>query len=516
MSASIKFMLAPVIIWLGFAAVISAQPTQSEALPPWQNVTIYWEWVPGLSNGAITQCQTQKLDWWQVHSPPVMTGPFTFTFYRESYEPYVLSVGMGTASGAALYYDWTVNLPTGGPYQASLTDSKGLTGGSAPSFSVVAGSSSSGACTPVNLTNSELQLSFVGDLTQCSQTNITVTGGTPPYTFSALQGSNEPKLISYTTGYFEYILDMPTGSIVNFAVNDSTGRSAVGEQFRVGSSSDASCLTLAATLVPLSPALTSMYQGLASAFPTISPPSTSSSVPVATSSHGKSVNVAAVAGGVVGGLALLLLVVILGALWWRKKQRNARRDVDLFDPNEPVSQPVIGDLSFLPQQPLTIGAAAMAKRDLGEEAYEHARRKEDIARNTIRGDSADYSSHPLLESPPYSAASRSPVGTSSSHSPNYDNRFSRATFTSDSKSEGEQASRLSPDHDQDAYSPGSNRVSRSLPPLPPGAASPDNSLAAIQKLGMTRLPELEEADHPVQQFDVSQDDSHAPPPPDYT
>ncbi|KAG8874848.1 hypothetical protein FRB98_008197 [Tulasnella sp. 332] len=506
-------LILGVLFSLGFATPINAQPAQPETLPPWQNVTIYWEWVPGLVSGAITQCQTQKLDWWQVHSPPVMTGPYTYTFYRESYEPYVLPVGMGVASGMAFHYSWTVDLPTGGPYQISFTDANGLTGGSASAFSVVGGTA---ACTPVNLTTSKLQLSFVGDLTQCSQTNITVTGGTPPYMFSTLEAGNEPKIVSYTTGYFEYILDMRSGSIVNFAVNDSTGLGAVGQQFKVGFSGDVSCLALAPTLVPLSPALTSLYQGL-TGFPTPSAPAATSITPE-TPSHGKSVNVAAVVGGAVGGLGLVLLVVIFGALRLMKKWRNAPRDVDLFDSNEPVSQPAIGNSMFPPRpysyMPLSLEADAIpsAKMEVNGELGGHGamREQETTQQHTPRSGSTKYESDPLSEmSPPYSEDSRLCAGTSSSHATYYNNRLSGATFTSDSKSNGERSSRLSPDQDA-LSSPTSGRSGRSLPPLPPGAASPDHSLAAIQRFGMSRTPELDGLG--LQQFDFLQNVSHSPPP----
>ena len=63
-----------------------------------------------------------------------MAGPYIFTFFREGYEPYNLEVGEGYKTGKYRNYDWLVDLPTGGPYQISLSDSNGAQGGVSEHF----------------------------------------------------------------------------------------------------------------------------------------------------------------------------------------------------------------------------------------------------------------------------------------------------------------------------------------------------------------------------------------------
>lgn len=78
----------------------------------------------------MTQCRSLTLQWWQIpKTKPAIKGPFIFTFYLEGHEPYNLDVGQGTLIGTDLTYDWTVDLPTGGPYQVTVTDANGATGG---------------------------------------------------------------------------------------------------------------------------------------------------------------------------------------------------------------------------------------------------------------------------------------------------------------------------------------------------------------------------------------------------
>lgn len=62
-----------------------------------------------------------------------MKPPFSFTFYREGYAPYVLDVGSGLSPGngttsAQLIYEWQALLPSGGPYTMTLTDANNAIG----------------------------------------------------------------------------------------------------------------------------------------------------------------------------------------------------------------------------------------------------------------------------------------------------------------------------------------------------------------------------------------------------
>ncbi|KAG8851768.1 hypothetical protein FRB96_009133 [Tulasnella sp. 330] len=511
-SRSIKSALQ-LTLSLRLATPLYVSAQQTGTLPPWQNLTIQWEWSPGLSNGALTQCKSQKLDWWQHYKGPKWKPPFAFTFFREGFEPYVLSVGNGTRNtyGKALYYRWIVDLPTGGPYQAVLTDGQGASGGAAPVFTVEPAIGNS-SCTLFPLADAGLDLTYTGATSECSHMNVSVTGGTPPYIFSVVEAANVPKNISFSTGYFEYILDVGYGNFVNFVVTDSGGRSVVGSQFQV-TAGDSSCLTLASTLAPLSPTLTSVYQGLPSFETATTPTPTISAV----TQPRKTVNSGAIVGGVLGALCLLLFALVGVLLWQRKQKRSARRRIDLFGPTELATEDTTGNSTLRPRaysyQPLRLEDTAMAKIDLselgglagGRRAYMNIQ-----AAGHTRG-SAEHESFPLLGvSPPYSSGTPSQLGTSSSNAA-IDSHSSRAT--ADSKREGllaprgfhhfaelEQAQEgdweqveLQPQpQDQGGgviaslLNPVTSRPPRILP-LPPGAAAP-NTRASLRMLGNSTPP----------------------------
>jgi hypothetical protein len=109
--------------------LISPSPhVSAQSLPPWSFETMYWGW--DVQNNTWTQCRMLQLQWWQIPgTSPAMKAPYSVAFYLEGYEPHILSLGSGTPKGKDLTYNWTVDLPTGGPYQASLTDANGATAG---------------------------------------------------------------------------------------------------------------------------------------------------------------------------------------------------------------------------------------------------------------------------------------------------------------------------------------------------------------------------------------------------
>ncbi|KAG8998391.1 hypothetical protein FRB95_009320 [Tulasnella sp. JGI-2019a] len=284
-----------------FATFVNAQQT----LPPYAEQTMAWDWtVP--QSGTVTQCSNVTLTWDLAvqNSTPPMQGPFTFTFFREGYQPFLLEVGNGTPNALGnLTYQWNVQLPVGGPYEVSLADANGAMGGVVPLTSVTA---SGEACTPTNLVASTLILTTTpANLTECATITVNVTGGKPPYTFEEVVEWATTKTTKYSTGYFDYVLDAKSGSRVALAVTDSSGKGAVGPFFNVGTSNNSSCLTSAPTVAPSSPALTSVYPGM----PTSGAGSTNQP-----GTKKNKASAATVAGGSVGGLAFLILAAVAGVV----------------------------------------------------------------------------------------------------------------------------------------------------------------------------------------------------------
>ncbi|KAG8884731.1 hypothetical protein FRB97_003515, partial [Tulasnella sp. 331] len=403
----------------------------------------------------------------------------------------------------------------------TVTDANGATGGVGSYLYILAESPPVSACNPVALTPSALSLTVDGDGSQCASMDVTVTGGTPPYTFTAVQQDTESKVVTYSTGNFVYVLDIGTGKNVTFAVTDSKGLGAVGTQFIVGSSPDTSCLTLASTLLPLDPGLTSVYQGLAAPV-TASVSSTGNGVvpaPTFTSassgSH-KNVSIAAVAGGAVGGLALLLLAGIAGALWQRKKQRAQHaQNVDLADAMGPASEPATGD-AMLPPRPYSFdqstGQPFMSEVSnpgfAGMGVPRGRNEKSPVAPVQPRRGSSFYENFPVT--PPYSAADSEEANThtgSSSTAPLHPmNR--RYSGISDMKSDGVSEQDMMAVSRLSSPSISASHPRAGSPPLPPGAAAPNT----FSMLGMVRPPQARGDEEAAQGFAYLPNASRSPPP----
>ncbi|KAG8984907.1 hypothetical protein FRB93_006161 [Tulasnella sp. JGI-2019a] len=520
-SASATLILDLAILSFLPSSFVSAQETAAQPLPPWEFQTMYWGWTP--YNATLTQCRHLTLEWWQIPgTSPTIKAPFTFTFYLEGHDPYPLNAGSGTPlTGSHLGFDWVVDLPTGGPYQISLSDANGALGGVGSYLYILGESPPVSACTPIILTPSELTLTINGDESQCSTMNVTVTGGTPPYTFTAVQQDIEPKMISYSTGNFQYVLDIGAGHNVTYGVTDSTGKGATYKQFTVGSSTDTSCLTLAPTLQPLAAGLTSVYQGLTAPATASSSSSTSGAVPGptnASSSSGHSVSTAAVAGGVVAGVALLLLAGIAGALWQRKKNRSLRaHGLDLSDAMAPAGEPATGHNARPHPYSPTSGQPLMSEEPgfgLTATGFSQKSGMAPPAQRTTRG-SSYYENFPS-SSPPYSASAQgedAQTHSGTSHSggayrPGFRNS---ADGKSDAMGMGTVVSssrRSSLDQDLMTVSRLGSPVNQraTSPNLPPGAAAP-NTFSSMPTLGMAMPPEERDVN-----YSLSFIPPHSPPP----
>ncbi|KAG8871908.1 hypothetical protein FRB97_008214 [Tulasnella sp. 331] len=428
--------------------------------------------------------------------------PFNLTFFLAGNEPYILPIGSPPASGTSYLYDWTVHLPTGGPYQIMLTDSNGAIGGPIAIDSVTEENPPTG-CTSVTLNPPTLNLNFnTSDTAQCAEMPVQVTGGTPPYTFVVIEEWQLVKTIIYSTGNFYYTVDAQLGNKVicespqsslisppsyrieeplTVAVTDSTGKSAVGDLFRVTPSSIVNCTTLASTVTPLSPAQTSIYQGLQTI-----------SVNGASPNPGKKSHAGAIAGGVIGGMVLLLLAALAGALWHRKRRKDASRHdrVDLFDPAEPVSEPAMGNSMVAPTPFPYTPTLPMSEAGFAGLGVPSQHKSAMVPAQHTRGSSFYETFLPTGESPPYTA-----TDAGSSANPRDSNRFSGTSFAASDQDLMGIHSRVG--------SPVGQRVGS--PPLPSGAAAP-STFASM------RTPLPEEPEHDPLQSEFPPDRSHSPPP----
>ncbi|KAG8863491.1 hypothetical protein FRB96_008231 [Tulasnella sp. 330] len=302
-------------------AVVQAQ------LPPWETQTFEFGW-PG-NQTDVTACTTIKIGWFtNPGAIPPPTSPYQVVVYREGYSPLVYSNLTGGL------FHWSVNLPVGGPYMMSMNDAAGGTGGVAATFSVVA-SPDGETCLGSGITPASLAFNLNGPTTVCETIPITATGGTPPFKLTVLPDNSPPKTINYASGNFAYVLDVAPALKTFLLLQDSTGKSGVSQQFVVGSSTNTSCLTAAATLAPGSPALTTEYPGLST---TATTAATTSAAATSTGTH-SSTKVAVIVGPTVAVLLALLAILIL--LLRRRKRRKAmeREDPELTPTRGPDEYP---------------------------------------------------------------------------------------------------------------------------------------------------------------------------------
>ncbi|KAG8869602.1 hypothetical protein FRB98_002351 [Tulasnella sp. 332] len=480
------------LVTLGLTSTPLVTAQQTPKVPPWEYQDIELDWNLPSSNIVVSQCTTVPITIQPASGTTItLQPPFTLTFFRAGNEPYVFPVQSPTASGRSYTYDWTIQLPAGGPYQIMLTDSNGAIGGPIAIDSVT-GENPPGACTLATLIPSTLNINFNGtDTGQCAEMPVQVTGGAPPYTFIVIEQWQFVKTTLYSTGKFYYTVDAQYGNKIIFAVTDSIGRGAVGDLFQVTQSSIVNCTTLASTVTPLSPAQTSIYQGLQ----TISTYGGRPCLNVFLHSFGPDPttesHTGAIVGGVVGGVTLLLLAAIGGGLWHRKRSRDAhRRDcgLDLFDPAEPVSEPATGysvvaptPYSYVPSPPISeagfAGLGTVSQHKYAAAPAEHT-----------RGSSYYETFPPIGDSPPYTA-----IDVGSSTNPWGSNRISGESFATSDRDLMGIHSRVG--------SPMSQRVGG--PPLPPGAAAPSTFVGV-------HMPVLEE--HEPDQFEFTPNHLRSPPP----
>ncbi|KAG9026181.1 hypothetical protein FRB95_009323 [Tulasnella sp. JGI-2019a] len=295
---------------------------------------------------------------------------------------------------------------------------------------------------------------------------VSVTGGTPPYKFVVVIEWDTTKTITYSTGYFNYVLDVPSKSHVLFAVTDATGKGAVGPQFTVGPSGNSSCLSLAPALPPLSPGLTSVYPGL--------PTPAVVSVNEINPTPDRKASVAALASGVVGGSVFLLLAAVAGALWQKKRSKIHNRhnyNFDLFDATEPASRPASSNSIITPTPYAYDTSSVITKAELDGLSITLPHKSFITPVRHTRA-SAFYEHFSAVDtSPPYTQM-RSGTMTSSTYNPPPRRYSATSTLLTDTSSDGV-GSALSSIKSSDQDLSATPILQGGRPPsLPPGAAAP--------------------------------------------
>ncbi|KAG8869578.1 hypothetical protein FRB97_001027, partial [Tulasnella sp. 331] len=142
-----------------------------------------------------------------------------------------------------------------------MYDSAGATGGTGPAFNVVEDTVTNATCSAADLQLSTLGFDIGGAQTQCGTVPIAVSGGTAPYVVSLVAEDYPPKRASFAAGNIDWVVDIKAGTNAYFTVTDALGNGAVSQFFNIGASANSSCLGVAQTLGPGSPALSTVYAG---------------------------------------------------------------------------------------------------------------------------------------------------------------------------------------------------------------------------------------------------------------
>ncbi|KAG9025784.1 hypothetical protein FRB95_009784 [Tulasnella sp. JGI-2019a] len=273
--------------------------------PPYVAQAFSFGWV-GTANSTLTRCRTLNvtLTPQDLAHPPL--GPFDLNVYSQFRAP--LTINQGTT----FWHLWTVNLDIGGPYLLSMNDAYGGTGGTSMAFNVIADPLGS-TCGSSGMVSSALQLDVSAQRAQCGNVSVSVSGGTPPYTLTFVPELSLPKMVTYSTGNFNYTLDTKAGVNAIFSVEDALGSGATSSYFTVAASSDSSCLGVAPTLSEGAPALSTIYTG-----------ASATGAAASSSGGGKKSVIGPIVGGVVGGLLLICLGIIAGVFLYKKRRDEAR------------------------------------------------------------------------------------------------------------------------------------------------------------------------------------------------
>ncbi|KAG8853653.1 hypothetical protein FRB96_008070 [Tulasnella sp. 330] len=190
---------------------------------------------------------------------PTPQPPYQLIISLTNHTPLVVD------AGSSDNFQWPLTLDVGGPYLMTMYDSAGATGGTSQAFNVLADTTSNSTCDEAGLKSSTLNLGVGATHTQCGTVPITVSGGSPPYVVSLVAEDSPPKRASFAAGNIDWIIDLKAGINAYFTVTDTLGNGAVSQFFKIGASSDMSCLTVAQTLTPGSPALSTIYPGTGAA-----------------------------------------------------------------------------------------------------------------------------------------------------------------------------------------------------------------------------------------------------------
>ncbi|KAG8819811.1 hypothetical protein FRC19_009510 [Serendipita sp. 401] len=145
-------------------------------LTTWDNQLFDFGWSP--YDPTIVRCSTIQMGWTERQtSSPDSQPPYSIYVLRGGYLP----IQIATVAGKN--YNWTVELPTGGPYLLYMTDASGYTGGTSLIFNIQ--DATSGSCGTSTLTTTSLALTDDGNTAECSAITVTAQG-TAPYTMQVM------------------------------------------------------------------------------------------------------------------------------------------------------------------------------------------------------------------------------------------------------------------------------------------------------------------------------------------
>ncbi|KZT23796.1 hypothetical protein NEOLEDRAFT_1179788 [Neolentinus lepideus HHB14362 ss-1] len=305
---------AHVVARAAFGILWAAASLPSDALAtvqPWMNQSFFFDWAPSSQSvpiPTVEQCDTISISWTRTAQAtggnPV--APYYLQVYTDTFVvPLVIEAGSGTS------YDWVVPFIPGTQFQICMFASNGETGGCQRMYTVIPTTNTNLGNPPVctNLTypqesqNLGIQgmvstgaLSQSGWIDQCSDIQISVTNGTPPYILTVAPTLHPPANITFNGSKpINWTVALSWGAPFFLSVVDSAGNFWANGPMHSGGPAPSACLAALDTF--------------------------SSTIPTG-SKHGVASGVAIGSG--IGGLALGCLLGALGAFLLTQRTGSSR------------------------------------------------------------------------------------------------------------------------------------------------------------------------------------------------
>ncbi|PVG01879.1 hypothetical protein CPB86DRAFT_62041 [Serendipita vermifera] len=337
-------------------------------LTPWDNIIFFFGWSP--YEPTIPRCSILDVGWdGKEGAVPTMQGPFSLTALTGGYQPFQFASVNDTG------YNWTVQLPAGGPYMMTMKDANGYTGGTSLVFQVP-DSPPGTRCDTDTLTPNNLTIAITSSFAECSGMIVTAQGGTAPYTMQIIVSQRPPKTSTWTTSTMSYTIDLQPSEQFFVFVRDANGRTALNGIYTVGTG-DSACYEVATTVTsgalpttlsydPTStvsiptrtisigtgpagvlentattslPTIVTFRDGSSSTY-TLAPNAAITVEDRTSSNSEKKVNLPAIIGGALGGVAFLALIAFIFFLLKRRdRKRRQKSSPDMMGETRSGSAP---------------------------------------------------------------------------------------------------------------------------------------------------------------------------------